>query len=257
MNVIFHLLTPCCLYIISHCLFFFYLLDPSSQHLFIAPPPLPPPPPAPVLQLFIDYHCEYNPSGMWVVRAREVPVNDGQGKNEVVDVITLYQGVVDSRDAEDGKYSAKLHPSGKSVEVYEPTPKLFVHNVNEIHRLELDKVCEKTKMAHQIQATALLGQDPMQTTTKSKILRFPEGVVCTADIYNMVGTLKLHGPVLRKAQTTTKPDSAGRPTYGQATFIYWQMVVKGTRKVVTETKKNTLPDVDDINQRMNQLGPLA
>ena len=190
-----------------------------------------------------------------MVHARDVAINDGNGKNEVVEVITLYQGAVDSRDGEDNKFIAKLDASGKSVQVFEPTPKLFSNNVDAMHQLEGGDMCEKTKMAHQIQATALLRQSGVtnaKTIPKSKILLFPEGIECTTDIYNSSETLQLRGPALRKARTRTKPDSAGNPTEGQAAYVFWKMAVKGSRKVVTETVADMLPDIDDINLRMEQ-----
>ena len=167
------------------------------------------------MQVYIDTPLfKYNPSGIEVIRGNKVPVDDGRGA-EVVDILTIYKSVADTRDAEKNKYSAKLLTDGSGIEIFEPVRShLFLHNVEAIHNIEGTQLCAATKLAHQIQSTEILqsGCDEI----KSTILLFPDGVTCTDEFsfYGRGGLGDIAKPTVCMIETlTAHTDSNGRGTH--------------------------------------------
>jgi hypothetical protein len=241
---------------------FFHLLTTSSSLLFTAAPPTPPP--TPVFPLFADYN-EYNPSGITCYRGKEVCVNDGKHGEEVVDVLTIGKMVADFRDAEENRYSAKLHPTGTSIEIFEPSiSHAMRYNVTEVHALEEGGVCEKTKMAHQIHATAMnaeaTDEEPARKQTKSMILRFEQGIKCSTAFFHVAGSGKqLDMPTYREMPAYSKKTDpvTGLKCIGNVGWLYWKLAIVGTRQLVQQaaTSANTRTDLDDLALRMSRLRP--
>jgi hypothetical protein len=177
--------------------------------------------------------------------------------------------VPDFRDGEENRYSAKLHPNGGCIEIFEPAiSHAMRHNVNEVHAVEESGVCEKTKMAHRIHATAMNAEatddKPARKQTKSMILCFEQGISCSTAFFHVAsgsGLQPLDKPTYREIQAYSKKTDplTGSKCIGNVAWIYWKLAINGTRRLVTQaaTTANTRTDLDDVALRMSRLRPAA
>lgn len=188
-----------------------------------------------------------NPSGTIVINAKDV-AKDGQ----ILNVVSVMHQVYDIEDYHDKKYLSLLLKDGSGFKSTVPTvPKWMWDQVDEIYNLEKeDQLCTQTNNAHMAAGLAIKNDPSKQT--KDIIFRFPDGIKCHTEFYNLKNDrfkLKNYFRLLEKDCDV----GLSSKVEVKIPFIVWKFVV------VEENKRLLEPiaeDEEDIKQAVGRLGTM-
>jgi hypothetical protein len=184
----------------------------------------------------LDYQRpENNVHNLVCVKGLEIKLKGG----EVVDALTLYCPIVDIRDYKKKKYSASLLPDGSGIRLMVPTsPRFLFDHVSEIHALEKEDECEKTKLRHAVASKDIKKNKRRQT--KYLMLRFPGRVVCHNKHFNGTRTdMKLKGRYRMVQVDIDEVDDKQNPVYVAQPYLVFKMVIDGVKRSVESEDDET------------------
>jgi hypothetical protein len=195
--------------------------------------------------LSIDYP-ERNPYGMFAFRTNDVLLG-----TELIDIISIYKPLVDSRDKKGTK--ATLHEDGCGFTVTEPSvPSFLIKNVLEIHALEGNDVCQPTKQTHQVAANNIFSKAVRQN--KQVNFMFPDGITCSADNFNNQKNGKLKNQ-FRVLDVLVLAAAGGRPAIKETIpFIFWKITIENeARHLERQQSEDSDDDYAKARERMENM----
>jgi hypothetical protein len=192
----------------------------------------------------------------WILPIKSSSIKVGDDK-AVVEALTVYMPVFDSRDIMKKKYQATLLSDGSGISVTIPTLFLAIlDQVEEIHALEHHALCEQTKTQHAVAATYVKSKP--ERLTKTLILKFPRGMTGNNKHFNgknassdeSILKLKNHYRILDIVVGTDEDDDEEIETIN---FIWWKVVIGEPQRLADESDESEDDYQDALSRRMSRV----